>query len=124
VVIVAIAEKSAAAEELASRLADHECHAPHLIDAEMGNVLRRRSLAGAISAETAETGVRLMESIVGERYPHAGPLALAAWRLRGAIAFYDALYVALARRLDVPLLTAEARLSRAPALPCKIEVVA
>ncbi len=123
-VIIAIGEKSAAAEELSSRLVDLECHAPHLIDAEVGNVLRRRLLVGEISAETAETGVRLMESVVDERYPHAGPLAQAAWRLRGAITFYDALYVALAARLDIPLLTADARLSRAPSLPCKVEVVA
>lgn len=123
-VIIAIGEKSAAAEALSCRLVDLECHAPHLIDAEVGSVLRRRLLAGAISAETAETGIRLMESVVDERYPHAGPLAQAAWRLRGAITFYDALYVALAERLDIPLLTADARLSRAPSLPCKVEVVA
>jgi predicted nucleic acid-binding protein len=122
--IVAIGEKGASADELANRLAALECHAPHLVDAEVGNVLRRRLLSGAISAETAETGVRIMESVVDERYPHAGPLAQAAWRLRGAVSFYDALYVALAARLGVPLLTADARLSRAPSLPCKVEVVA
>jgi predicted nucleic acid-binding protein len=122
-VIIAIGEKGALAEELASRLVDLECHAPHLIDAEVGNVLRRRVLAGAISAETADTGIRVMESVVDQRYPHAGPLAQVAWRLHGAITFYDALYVALAERLDIPLLTADARLSRAPSLPCKVEVV-
>lgn len=123
-VVVALGEKSPEAEELAHRLASLECHAPHLVDAEVGNVLRRRLLAGVITAETAESGVRAMESVVDERYPHAGPLAWAAWRLRGAITFYDAIYVALAARLDIPLLTADTRLSRAPALPCKIEVVA
>lgn len=122
VVIIAIGEKSPAAEELAHKLVAIESHAPHLIDAEVGNVLRRRLLLGAISAETAETGIRLMESVVDERYPHAGPLAQAAWRLRGAITFYDALYVALAARLCIPLLTADARLSRAPSLPCKVEL--
>ena len=38
--------------------------------------------------------------------------------------FYDALYVALAAALDVPLLTADARLARATGLPCQVELVA
>ncbi|KAA5830012.1 hypothetical protein F1721_23145 [Saccharopolyspora hirsuta] len=50
-------------------------------------------------------------------------LADAARELRGAISFCDALHVALAASLDVPLLTADAELSRAPKLPCKVEVV-
>ncbi|MER6989918.1 hypothetical protein ABT337_09360 [Saccharopolyspora hirsuta] len=39
------------------------------------------------------------------------------------MSFCDALHVALAASLDVPLLTADAELSRAPKLPCKVEVV-
>jgi predicted nucleic acid-binding protein len=38
--------------------------------------------------------------------------------------FYDALYAALAARLDIPLLTSDERLSRAPGLPCRVEVFA
>jgi predicted nucleic acid-binding protein len=61
---------------------------------------------------------------VDQRYPHTGSLADAAWELRDNVTFYDALYVALAAALDVPLLTADARLARAPGLPCQVEVVA
>ncbi len=50
------------------------------------------------------------------------PLAEAAWELRSAVTFYDALYVVLAATLDVPLLTADARLARAPGLPCQVEL--
>ncbi len=35
---------------------------------------------------------------------------------------YDALDVVLAATLDVPLLTADARLARAPGLPCQVEL--
>ena len=59
---------------------------------------------------------------VGERYPH-GPLATAAWALRDNVTYYDALYVALAARLGYPLLTADARLARAPGLPCAVELI-
>lgn len=37
--------------------------------------------------------------------------------------FYDALYVALAVLLDLPLVTGDVRLSGAPGLPCPIELV-
>jgi predicted nucleic acid-binding protein len=60
---------------------------------------------------------------VDNRYPATGPLADAAWQLRGDITYYDALYVALAAGLGAPLVTMDARLSRAPGLTCAIEVV-
>ncbi len=57
------------------------------------------------------------------RYPHTGGLALAALALRDNVSFYDALYVALATSLGLPLLTGDQRLSRAPGLPCPIEFI-
>lgn len=57
------------------------------------------------------------------RYPHVGVLADLAWTWRDNLTFYDALYVALAVRLDVPpLLTGDRRLGRAP-VPCSVELV-
>jgi predicted nucleic acid-binding protein len=63
-----------------------------------------------------------MSSAVDARYAH-GPLAATAWYLRDDITLYDALYVTLAASLGVPLLTAAARLARAPGLPCVVEVI-
>ncbi len=60
--------------------------------------------------------------LVDTRYPHRGPLAEAAWALRGSITFYDALYAALAATLDLPLWTTNRRLVSAPGLQCRIEV--
>jgi len=45
-----------------------------------------------------------------------------AWELRSSLSAYDTLYVALAEQLDAPLLTADARLARAPGLRCVVEV--
>jgi predicted nucleic acid-binding protein len=109
--------------ETLERLSGAEVHAPHLLDAEAGNVLRRLLLAGKITGDVAAVGLAVLPGLVDERYPHFGWLTRAAWELRDTITFYDALYVALAARLEVPLLTADVELSRAPGLPCKVEVV-
>jgi predicted nucleic acid-binding protein len=45
-----------------------------------------------------------------------------AWELRTNLSAYDALTVALAEQLDVPLLTADARLARAAGLRCVVEL--
>ena len=93
-----------------------------MIDAEVGSVLRRRSAAGHIAPDIASGGLRALGLLVRERHPH-GPLAAAAWAMRDNLTYCDALYVALAARLDYPLLTADARLARAPGLPCTVELV-
>ena len=107
---------------LRARVHESSCHAPHLIDAEVGNVLRRAAASGAIAPDNAAAALRALGSLVTDRYPH-GSLASTAWRLRDNLTYYDALYVALAARLGFPLLTADARLARAPGLPCAVELV-
>jgi predicted nucleic acid-binding protein len=118
----ALVETTQEAERLRHRLAQVVTHAPHLIDAEVGRVLRRRTSAGHIAPDVAAGALRALGLLVGERYPH-GPLTTAAWALRENLTYYDALYVALAARLGYPLLTADARLARAPGLPCAVELV-
>ncbi|MFC4948327.1 type II toxin-antitoxin system VapC family toxin [Pseudonocardia sp. GCM10023141] len=107
---------------LRARLVGEICFAPHLIDAEVGSVLRRRVSGAALEATTAEAALLALNVLVNERYPH-GPLAFAAWALRHTITYYDALYVALAARLGIPLLTADARLAKAPGLTCEVELI-
>jgi predicted nucleic acid-binding protein len=111
------------ARELRKRIAVSNCHVPHVADAEVGNVLRRQELAGDLSADECLTALHSLKYLVDNRYPATGPLADAAWQLRGDITYYDALYVALAAGLGAPLVTMDARLSRAPGLTCAIEVV-
>ena len=98
-------------------------HAPHLVDAECANVLRRHERGGQITPLEAAIGLEVGAVLVRHRYPHTGPVAARAWELRDNLSFYDALYVALAELLDVPLWTADARIARAPNVSCEVRVV-
>jgi len=120
--IYALLGETPAATDLRKKLRDNDCHAPHLIDAEIGNVLRGRVRSGALSAAAALTALRAARDVVDVRYSHAGALAELAWIWRDNLTFYDALYVALAVRLDIPLWTGDRRLSRARGLPCAVEL--
>jgi predicted nucleic acid-binding protein len=97
--------------------------APHLIDAEIGHVLRRGTLAGELSANDARAALSALARIRLRRAPH-GSLLERAWSLRANLSFYDGLYVALAELLDLPLLTLDGRIAKAPGLRAKVEVIA
>lgn len=121
--VSALARKDAVGIAAHKRIAEAICHAPHLLDAEVGHVLRRAERTGQLGERTARTALAALPELIEYRYPHTGRLADLAWELRHTITFYDALYVALATVLDVPLLTADAKLGKAPGLSCSIEVV-
>jgi predicted nucleic acid-binding protein len=119
----ALAGKGASGIALQARLAQSICHAPHLLDAEVGHALRRALRYGEIAEEEALTALQTLPDLIDNRYPHAPRLIEHAWELRHNVTFYDGLYVALARLLDVPLLTGDTRLAAAPRLGCRIELV-
>jgi predicted nucleic acid-binding protein len=121
--VLAVVGKTESASILRARMLGMVRHAPHLIDAEVGNVLRRHEHAGLVSGREADTALRVSGLLIDHRYPHVGALGQRAWALRHNMSYYDALYVALASYLHLPLLTGDARLSRAPGLPCRTEVV-
>ena len=123
VLALALIGRNADAVHVRRALTEITCHAPHLIDAEFGNVLRKRTRAGDVTLLQARTALSTASSIVDVRYPHAGNLSELAWTMRDNLSFYDALYVALAVRLDVPLWTGDRQLSRAPGLPCAVDLV-
>ena len=56
------------------------------------------------------------------RYPTSSLLDR-VWQLRNNLSAYDASCIALAEALDCALLTADARMSRAPTIRCPITVV-
>jgi predicted nucleic acid-binding protein len=97
--------------------------APHLIDAEVGHVLRRATLAGELTATAARGALQDLADIPLLRAPHCA-LLKRAWSLRANVSFYDGLYIALAERLALPLLTLDARLAGAPGLRTSVEVIA
>lgn len=121
--VLALVGKTEAAGKLRTRLPIMRRHAPHLIDAEVGNVLRRHERTGLISTQEAHAALDAGRMLIEHRYPHVGPLAQLAWRWRDNLSFYDALHVALAVRLSVPLVTADAKLLRTPGLACEIDLV-
>lgn len=123
VAVSALGREDAVGIAARKRLAECTCHAPHLLDAEVGHVLRRGERVGEISATTAATALAALPGLIDYRYRHTGRLATIAWELRHTITFCDALYAALATMLDIPLLTADVKLGKAPGLSCAIEVL-
>jgi predicted nucleic acid-binding protein len=98
--------------------------APHLIDAEVGHVLRRAEARGELSARTARAALADLAELPLLRVAHVGLLDR-AWALRRNVSFYDGLYVALAERTGETLLTLDARLAAAASgLLARIELVA
>jgi predicted nucleic acid-binding protein len=89
---------------------EYSLWAPHLIDAEVGQALRRWVRLGSLTAEAAGRALWEVEDLPLERVEHED-LLHAAWGLRDNFSFYDGLYVALALMLDEPLLTFDARLA-------------
>jgi predicted nucleic acid-binding protein len=104
------------------RLASDNLQAPELIDAELLSVLRRLVLADKLPEGHALQALATAERLGLRRHP-SRCLWPRAWELRTNLSAYDALYVALAERLDAPLLTADARLAKAPELRCHVEVL-
>jgi predicted nucleic acid-binding protein len=104
------------------RLASSNLQAPELIDAELLSVLRRLVLADKLPEGHALQALATAERMGLRRHP-SRCLWPRAWELRTNLSAYDALYVALAERLNAPLLTADARLARAPGLRCSVELL-
>jgi predicted nucleic acid-binding protein len=89
--------------------------APDLINAEVLRTVRARERAGAISPERAGEAIASLADSPLHRLPTTGVIQ-AAWALRDNVTPTDACYVATARSLGVPLLTADVHLARAPGL--------
>jgi predicted nucleic acid-binding protein len=97
-------------------------HAPHLLDIEVVQVLRRYVREKMI---TAQRGQEALEDLAGlrlDRYPHDF-LIPRVWELRATLTAYDAVYVALAELLDAPLLTCDGGIASASGHSAKVEVV-
>ena len=90
-----------------------EVCAPHLLDAEVGQTLRRLMLRRQTTVPRAGASLDLLVNLPIRRYAH-GWLLPRAFELRDNVTIYDGLYLALAEALDVPLLTCDSALSGVP----------
>ena len=103
-------------------LSDETLHAPHLIDSEVAQVLRRLVLRGSVGAGDGWAALDSWRRLGVVRHSVGGLLGR-VWELRENVSACDASYLALAEALDCSLLTADARLGRAPDLRCPVTVV-
>lgn len=100
---------------------EQDLHAPHLIGVEAVQALRRLRLEGEVDAARSEEAVADLFALGIERHPHE-LLLPRAWELRDNLTIYDGVYVALAELLEVPLLTCDNRIARAPGIATKVEL--
>ena len=96
------------------RLVSHQLAAPPIMASETVSTLREMAFRGDLSPELARIALDRFQALAYEVVQPPG-LWQAAWDLSEQLGWaktYDAEYVALARLLDCPLVTLDARLAR------------
>lgn len=113
-----------AGRDLGDRLLvpDESLHAPHLLDVEVAQVVRRFGLRGEIGEARGRQALDDLDVLPLERYGHR-PLLPRIWELRSNLTAYDAAYLALAESLEAPLLTRDRGLASAPEARTRVELV-
>ncbi len=95
-------------------------HAPHLLDLEIAQVLRRYALGGGLTAGRVREALDDLADLRITRYPHDLFLPR-VWELRHTVTAYDAVYLALAENLDATLVTRDRALARARGHRARVE---
>ena len=108
-------------EERIFRDAD-ELHAPHLVDVEVVQGLRRLVRMGEVSSRRADEAIVDLADLDLHRHPHVDLLGR-AWKLRDNVSASDAMYVALAEALEATVVTCDRPLAKAPGRGPRIEVI-
>jgi predicted nucleic acid-binding protein len=115
--------QTAAGQQIEKRIYSRgeSLHAPHLLDLEVAQVLRRLVREGAMSGPRADQAIQDLFDLRVTRYPHFLFLQR-IWRLRHNLSGYDASYVALAEKLGATLVTRDSRLASACARAVSLEL--
>jgi len=122
VLVVALAEDGDDGRQKRELLDGEELHAPEVVDLEVASYVRRACHTGLIAPRRAIQALADLALMPIERVAHT-PLLSRVWDLRENLTPYDAVYVALAETLGARLLTADARLARAPGIRCEVVVL-
>ncbi len=112
------------APQVADRLFDAQdtLHAPHLLDLEIAQVLRRYERARALSAARANDAFSDLAGMQITRYPHDFLLPR-IWALRRNLTAYDGAYLALAEILGATLVTRDTALKSAKGHSARVELL-
>lgn len=97
-------------------------HAPHLIDVEVAQVMRRYARAGELAAVRGRQALDDLGDFPITRYPHQ-PFLPRIWELRDNVTACDAAYVALAEALAAPMITRDAKLAASAGHRARIELM-
>jgi predicted nucleic acid-binding protein len=99
-----------------------EFHAPHLIDVEVVQCLRRLVRMGEVSSDRAEGAIADLADFDLHRHAHIDLMAR-TWMLRDNVSAYDAVYVALAEALEASFVTCDGPLGKTSGHAARIEVI-
>jgi predicted nucleic acid-binding protein len=112
------------ADAVAARLLadDETLHAPHLLDVEVVQTLRRLVLGKDLTAERASDAIEDLQLLPIERYSHQEMLPR-IWSLRPSLTAYDASYVVLAEALEATLITCDSKLARSHGHDAKVVLI-
>lgn len=99
-----------------------ELHAPHLVDVEVVQGLRRLVRMGEVSSGRADEAIVDLADLDLHRHPHVDLLGR-AWKLRDNVSAYDAMYVALAEAIDATIVTCDRPLAKAAGRGTRIEAI-
>jgi predicted nucleic acid-binding protein len=117
--------KSPAGTKVARRLFSFPpvtLNAPHLLDVEIAQVLRRYVREKTMTPSRGEEALQDLHDLPLDRYPHE-ILIPRVWELRPVLTAYDAVYVALAELLDAPLITCDRKIALASGHRARVEVI-
>ena len=115
--------QTSSGQRIEQRLYAHRetLHAPHLLDLEITQVLRRLTQQGVLSGTRADEAVRDLVDLRLTRYPHL-VLLPRIWQLRHNFSAYGAAYIVLAEKLGAPLITRDGRLASASGHRATVEL--
>ena len=102
------------AEGVRERLAQTRgaVHVPYLFDLEVLSAIRGHLRGGRLAQDAAERALDLASQLRVRRWEHH-PFLDRIWAMRDNVTAYDAVYLALAEALELPLVTTDARLVEA-----------